>query len=48
VLVVDLQGVDDWGSESWFGWFRVVYVAMGSKAGMCILGVQGLGVCGSG
>jgi len=35
--VVDLQGVGDWGSGSWFEGFRVVYVAMGSKAGMCIL-----------
>jgi len=37
---VDLQGVDDWGSGSWFEGFRVVCVAMGSKAGMCILGCK--------
>jgi len=38
--VVDLQGVDDWGSGSWFGGFRVMYVAMCSKAGVCILGCK--------
>jgi len=43
--VVDLQGVDDWGSGSWFEGFRVVYVAMRSKAGVYI-GVYG-GQCGS-
>jgi len=37
--VVDLDGVDDWGSGSWFGGFRVMYVARRSKSGMCILGV---------
>jgi len=34
--VVDLDGVDDWGSGSWFGGFSVVYVAMGVKA-LCVV-----------
>jgi len=32
--VVDLQGVDDWGSGSWIGRFRVVCMARRSKAGV--------------